>query len=240
MIPWLDPFTLDFPPADSALEDPNGLLAAGGDLSPERLVQAYSQGIFPWFDDDQPILWWSPDPRAVLLPGQLHLSRSLRKSLRQSDLRLSMDTAFSEVISACSQPRQYASGTWITDEMISAYTKLHKRGVAHSVEAWHRDELVGGLYGLALGRGFFGESMFSRHTDSSKLCFAWLVHQLEKWGYDFIDCQVPNPHLSSLGVRDMDRDEFLQRLQAAIRKPGHGIPWVFDVEANEIAGRDKQ
>ncbi|MEE2730872.1 MAG: leucyl/phenylalanyl-tRNA--protein transferase [Pseudomonadota bacterium] len=211
-IPVLGFHTQDFPPIEHALDDPNGLLAAGGDLSPERLIDAYSKGIFPWFDKDQPILWWSPSPRAVLFPDQLHVSRSLRKTLRKGTYQVTMDTAFTRVIRACSEPRQYSDGTWITEDMMAAYTRLHELGFAHSVEAWRGNDLVGGLYGIALGRMYFGESMFSRATDASKVAFVHLVGQLKAWGFELIDCQVENPHLVSLGSTNVDRATFKELL----------------------------
>ncbi len=207
-IPVLGFHTQDFPPIEHALDDPNGLLAAGGDLSPDRLIDAYSKGIFPWFDKDQPILWWSPSPRAVLFPDQLHVSRSLRKTLRKQRYRVTMDTAFDQVIRACAEPRDYGEGTWITEEMMDAYNQLHELGLAHSVEAWQDDQLMGGLYGVALGRIYFGESMFSRAADASKVAFVHLVNQLQEWGFQLIDCQVENPHLVSLGSTTIDRDRF--------------------------------
>ena len=207
-IPVLGFHTQDFPPIEHALDDPNGLLAAGGDLSPRRLLDAYSKGIFPWFDKDQPILWWSPSPRAVLFPDQLHVSKSLRKTLRKKIYQVTLDTAFEQVIRACSEPRSYSDGTWITEEMIEAYIQLHRLGYAHSVESWQDGKLVGGLYGIALGRIFFGESMFSRATDASKVAFVYLVSQLKAWGFQLIDCQVENPHLVSLGSTTIDRTEF--------------------------------
>jgi len=207
-IPVLDHRGQDFPPIERALAEPNGLLAAGGDLSIERLLKAYSRGIFPWFDDDQPILWWSPDPRAVLFPQDLHISRSLHKTLRSGRFRVTLDQNFDAVIRACSAPRKGAQGTWITEDIIDAYNALHARGFAHSVECWHQDELVGGLYGVALGKLYFGESMFSRMTDASKVAFVHLVRQLEQWGFPLIDCQIMNPHLASLGATLMPRATF--------------------------------
>lgn len=208
---WLEPDSdpAHFPDPGYALEEPNGLLAVGGDLSPARLLNAYRQGIFPWFSEGQPILWWSPDPRAVLIPDQFRPSRSLRKSLRKRPFRVSLDTAFAEVIEACSKPRKDGAGTWITEEMKQAYAQLHRIGFAHSVECWEGDMLVGGLYGVSMGKVFFGESMFSRLTDASKIGFAHLVEQLKEWGFGLIDCQVSSGHLASLGAKDIPRDEFL-------------------------------
>jgi len=211
-IPWLDPEVIDFPSPKMALDNPNGLLAAGGDLSVQRLLQAYRQGIFPWYEKGQPILWWSPSPRAVLMPDQLHTSRSLRKTLRQGAFTVTADTVFREVMTACADTRQLSphqdTGTWITAEMIKAYCELHRRGIAHSIEAWQGDRLVGGLYGLALGKVFFGESMFSRVSNASKVAFVHLVQQLSQWGYQVIDCQVSSQHLTSLGVQEIPRAHF--------------------------------
>lgn len=222
MIPWLHPLRHEFPPVDQALKNPDGLLAAGGDLSAERILTAYRQGIFPWFNPDEPILWWSPDPRCVLFPDQLHVSRSLRKALRKQAFRVTFDTAFEDVIKACAAPRAYASGTWISPDMQHAYCRLHWLGHAHSVEVWQGDELVGGLYGLALGGAFFGESMFSTRSNSSKIGFVYLVEHLQKWGYALIDCQVYSDHLASLGALEIPRQRFIERLQAALTlKPDH-------------------
>ncbi|VXB63765.1 leucyl/phenylalanyl-tRNA-protein transferase [Pseudomonas sp. 8BK] len=208
MLTWLQRDSLDFPPLNKALREPNGLLAAGGDLRPERLIQAYRHGCFPWFQDGQPILWWSPDPRTVLLPDQLHTSRSLAKVLRQSRYRVTFDQAFADVIRACAAPRRYATETWITSPMQDAYLELHRRGIAHSVEVWRDDELVGGLYGLAMGQLFFGESMFSRADNASKVGFVTLVEHLKGWGFVLIDCQMPTEHLLSFGAQTISRDEF--------------------------------
>ncbi len=208
---WFDPESdpAHFPDPGYALEEPNGLLAVGGDLSPARLLNAYRQGIFPWYSDGQPILWWSPDPRAVLFPDQFKVSRSLRKSLRKRPFRVTLDTAFAAVIEACSEPRDDGAGTWITEEMKQAYIQLHGIGFAHSVECWEGEELVGGLYGVSMGKVFFGESMFTRRTDASKIGFAHLVEQLKDWGFGLIDCQVHSGHLASLGAEDIPREEFL-------------------------------
>ncbi len=218
---------LKFPPVESS--SPEGLLAVGGDLRPERLLEAYRHGIFPWYSRGQPILWWSPDPRTVLLPAKLKLTRSLRKTLRHDGFRVSFDEAFGEVMRACAGPRgKSPSGTWITPEMLAAYTRLHALGHAHSVEAWDGEELAGGLYGVALGAAFFGESMFSRATDASKVAFAHLVRQLETWGYVLIDCQVASAHLFSLGAEEIPRADFMARLAAALGQPGRSAPWRFD------------
>lgn len=191
----------------------NGPLAMGGDLSAERLLAAYDHGIFPWFDDDSgPPLWWSPDPRAVLFPDRLRVSRSLARRLRRGDYTITMDTAFAAVVTACAAPRESGAGTWITPGMRAAYQRLHALGFAHSVEAWDGTDLAGGLYGVSLGGMFFGESMFSRRTDASKAALAALVARLARWGFELIDCQLPNAHLRSLGAEPMARDEFLDRL----------------------------
>ena len=212
-----------------SLASDQGLLAVGGDLSVERLALAYRHGIFPWYSEGRPILWWSPDPRLVLFPDELYVGRSLRKQMRRAPYRLTMDTAFTEVIEACSSaPRPGQDGTWITDDMIDAYVRLHRYGLAHSVEAWDGDTLVGGLYGVAMGAAFFGESMFARATDASKIAFATFVEQLQRWGYEIIDCQVVTDHLLRFGAREIDRDEFLDRLDVAAERPGHDAPWAFD------------
>ncbi len=222
---WLNPRSLTFPPIEQALDDPNGLLALGGDLSPARLERAYRLGIFPWYQDGQPILWWSPDPRTVLFPDQLHVSRSMQKFLRKTSLRVTFDQAFSRVISECAAPRDYAQETWITDEMQQAYTALHQRGLAHSVEVWEGDELVGGLYGVALGRLFFGESMFSRRDNASKTGFISLVRRLDRLGFVMIDCQMPTDHLFSLGAVSMPRADFQARLEE-LCNPGVVNHWA--------------
>ncbi len=207
---WLDPNTVQFPDTHDALEEPNGLLAAGGALTPEWLIHAYSHGIFPWFSDGEPILWWSPSPRTMIYIDHLHVSRSLRKAINKHAYNVTFDTAFADVINACSQPRQgQKSGeTWITEDMMNAYNQLHQMGYAHSVEVWDNDRLVGGLYGIALGRVFFGESMFSFQTNCSKIALYHLEKQLKQWQYVAIDCQVHNDHLCSLGAVEIERNEF--------------------------------
>ena len=207
MIPWLEGAP-GFPPLEQALTEPNGLLAAGGALEPQWLLTAYRQGIFPWYSPGEPILWWSPDPRLVLLPDELHISRSLRKTLRRCPFELRVDSAFSAVIEACAAPRAPALGTWISAEMRAAYLAMHELGYAHSVECWRDGRLVGGLYGMALGRVFFGESMFSVATDASKVAFAHLVRFLRTQGYAIIDCQMKTAHLMSLGAREITRQQF--------------------------------
>ncbi|SCY46848.1 leucyl/phenylalanyl-tRNA--protein transferase [Nitrosospira sp. Nsp13] len=232
MIPWLTPES-HFPPLDTALLKPSGLLAAGGDLSPQRLIEAYRRGIFPWFNEGEPILWWSPDPRMVLFPGELKISRSLRKTLKKDNYEIRVDNAFSEVMQACAAPRGEQPGTWIHAEMISAYTALHEMGVAHSVEVWMRGELMGGLYGVSQGKVFFGESMFSRIPDTSKIAFVHLVKQLERWGFHMIDCQMKTTHLASLGGREISREEFGQKLKELVNYTERVEKWCFDHEPIE-------
>lgn len=214
-IKFLDPGNPDeeFPELDEALTDPNGLLAFGGCLSPQRLFNAYSQGIFPWFNPGEPILWWSPNPRLVLFPDKLYISRSLAKTLRKQDFDIRYDSAFPQVMQACAAPRHEQGGTWITGEMQNAYHELFLCGIAHCFEAWQDGELVGGLYGVAIGQVFFGESMFHRKTDASKVAFAGMVRQLSAWGYQLIDCQVKTEHLLSLGAEEISREDFQQHLQ---------------------------
>lgn len=218
-IPWLNPANTIFPSPTLALDEPNGLLAVGGDLSPERILAAYHQGIFPWFNPEDPILWWSPSPRTVIYPKQLHISKSLRKVIRSGTYFVSFDHCFSDVMRACAAPRSADGGTWISEEIIAGYSALHKRGFAHSVEVWKGDELVGGLYGMALGRIFFGESMFSRADNASKVGFAHLVAQLLAWDFQLIDCQVANDHLFSLGAVEIPRTEFQQLLLNFVNVP---------------------
>ena len=225
MIPWLRGDT-PFPPVSKALQSPNGLLCAGGDLSPERIVEAYSRGIFPWFSEGDPILWWSPDPRMVLFPAELKVSRSLRKAVARGDYETRFDTAFREVMQACAQPRDGQGGTWIVPEMVDAYTRLHERGLAHSVESWRDGELVGGLYGVALGKVFFGESMFARAPDASKVALVKLVERLAADGCRVIDCQQATAHLASLGAREIPRKEFAQLVEESIQYPPSGQRWT--------------
>ena len=215
---WLGEDKHLFPAPTTALTEPNGLLAAGGDLDPERILQAYQQGIFPWYEDDQPILWWSPDPRMVLFPDELHISKSLKKQLHKNTFTVTYDQAFPAVIRACSGQRNYTSETWITDDMQEAYIELHQLGFAHSAEAWLEGELVGGLYGLSIGKMFFGESMFSHHSNASKVAFVHLTLALKEQGYTLIDCQVASQHLASFGARDISREEFLHQLQQNSRE----------------------
>jgi leucyl/phenylalanyl-tRNA---protein transferase len=232
MIPWLAPES-PFPSLNTALMEPNGLLAVGGDLSPQRLVEAYRHGIFPWFNEDEPILWWSPDPRMVLFPEELKISRSLRKSLRKGNYDIRVDSAFSQVIQACAKPRKDRAGTWIHAEMISAYTALHEMRLAHSVETWIGGELVGGLYGIAQGKMFFGESMFSRVPDASKIAFVHLIRYLSRRGFGMVDCQMKTAHLTSLGGREIPRKEFSQKLKELVNYSERVEKWYFDHEPIE-------
>ncbi len=227
---WIDPDdpVMDFPGVELALREPDGLLALGGDLCVERLLLAYSRGIFPWFGPDQPILWWAPDPRLVLEPAALKISHSLKKTLRQGKFEISMDAAFNEVIEACSKRRPDQSGTWITAGMMKAYRDMHSAGHAHSVECWHEGELAGGLYGVAIGRVFFGESMFTRVTDASKVAFVALTRQLERWDFPLIDCQVHTGHLESLGATMMPRQQFSQILQRECQSRIEDLAWTLD------------
>lgn len=218
MIPWLgrdDPF----PPLGRALRDPDGLLAAGGDLTVPRLLSAYRQGIFPWFNPGEPILWWSPDPRMVLFPDEFRLSRSLARRLRRPEVEVRVDTAFTRVMQACAAPREGAAGTWIGAPMIAAYAALHEAGHAHSFETWVDGELAGGLYGVAIGAAFYGESMFSRRSDASKIALAHLVERLKQDGFGLIDCQMNTAHLASLGAREIPRAEFAARLAQLTAQP---------------------
>ena len=203
----------DFPDVSQALKEPNGLLAVGGQLAPQALLQAYRQGIFPWYSEGQPILWWSPDPRMVLYPEEIRVSRSLRRSFNRGGWRLSMDEAFAAVIRACAFSREGDPGTWITPAMMAAYIRLHDLGWAHSVEVWRQGELVGGLYGMAIGRVFFGESMFHRYSNASKVAIVGLCRWLQKWRYALIDCQVRTEHLASLGAEEISRSRFIRMIQ---------------------------
>lgn len=229
---WLDPRNphQPFPPVRLAMRDPNGLLAIGGDLSPARLLSAYRQGIFPWYNPDEPILWWCPDPRAVLELDGLHVSRSLGKAIRRADYTLSFDRAFEDVLRACGAPRERSRGTWLGDDMRRAYIDLFHQGYAHSLEVWRDGALIGGLYGVVLGRVFFGESMFSRATDASKIAMYWLCQQLQRWQFELIDCQIGSAHLASLGAREISRELFLQRLSRAVDGGPAPLRWHFDIE----------
>jgi leucyl/phenylalanyl-tRNA--protein transferase len=214
-----------FPPASQALTEPNGLLAAGGDLSPQRLLAAYRRGIFPWYEEGQPILWWSPDPRAVLRPDGVKVSRSLRRSLNKGGFELRIDHAFEAVVAACAEPRRYTDATWITREMAAAYARLHRMGWAHSFESWRDGELVGGLYGVAIGRVFFGESMFARATDASKVALVRLAEHLAARSFELIDCQVASAHVASLGATSVSRTDFLTLLDEYCEPPGEPERW---------------
>lgn len=233
MLPWLHQDSLVFPDVESALEEPNGLLAVGGDLSLPRLKAAYRAGIFPWFNEEQPILWWSPDPRCALRPADVHVSRSLRRHLKRNpNIQISFDQSFEQVIRHCAR-MESEEGTWITDDMYEAYVQLYYQGTAHSVEVWQDGALIGGLYGLAMGRCYFGESMFSLRPNASKIAFTALCRQLERWQYALIDCQVENEHLLSLGAAPMPRSDFLSILRANIDHcPGHSS-WQFDSDIHE-------
>ncbi len=224
---------LFFPPLEDALVEPNGLLAAGGDLSPERLIKAYRCGIFPWFNENETILWWSPDPRMVLFPNELKISHSLNKILKKRDYEIRVDSAFNEVIRACAAPRKGQAGTWIHSDMISAYITLHEMGLAHSVETWVDGKLKGGLYGVTQGKIFFGESMFSQIDNASKIAFVHLVKQLEKWNYSMIDCQMRTTHLASFGAREIPRKEFSHKLEESVNYPNQIEKWNFDNESIE-------
>lgn len=242
MIPWLtaiDPFPL----CSTALREPNGLLAAGAELSPTRLIDAYSHGIFPWFNAGEPILWWCPSPRLVLFPSELKVSRSLKKTIRNRVYEVRLDGAFTQVMRGCAEPRKGQSGTWITPEMIAAYTQLHQIGIAHSAETWVDGVLVGGLYGIALGRMFYGESMFANVTDASKIAFVHLVWQLKRWGFGLIDCQMQTAHLSSFGAREIPRTDFLRRVSKLIQYSPYspGAPsWQFDANLKDELEADAQ
>jgi len=227
MIPYLDAED-PFPPVEDAMREPNGLLAAGADLSPGRLLDAYRRGIFPWFGDEDPLLWWSPDPRMVLFVEELHVSRSLRKTIRSGRFVVTADRAFSAVMTGCAEPRADAEGTWITTEMRAAYARLAALGYAHSIEAWGDGQLVGGLYGVAIGRIFFGESMFARVPDASKVAFVTLVRHLQRWQFRMIDCQMPTAHLASFGAREIPRRDFLVEVNRAVVEPPVPAPWTFE------------
>ncbi len=235
MVPWLVSPT-GFPDAETALAEPSGLLCAGGDLDPATIVAAYQRGIFPWFSDDQPILWWSPDPRMVLFPDEFRISKSLSKTVKARKFDIRFDTAFSQVISLCAAPREPGGGTWIVPEMQEAYRCLHQLGIAHSVESWlpgpDGGKLIGGLYGIALGRVFFGESMFTRSTDASKVALVALLTKLRRDGFELIDCQQQTRHLASFGARPIARRDFVQRLKVLINSKEPGSLWrVEHVEA---------
>ena len=231
MIPWLAGRPT-FPPVDRALAEPNGLLAAGGALTPPWLLEAYRHGIFPWFSEGEPILWWSPDPRLILVPAEIRISRSLRKRLRRGEFEVRLDTAFARVMAACAAPRERAVGTWITDSIQAAYRAMHELGYAHSVECWQDDELVGGLYGMAVGRVFFGESMFARVTDASKVALAHLARLLEQRNYAIIDCQMTTAHLQSMGAREISRALFSAGLARWTQEGDRPQMWTSDALAS--------
>jgi len=239
-ISWLSNHDLYFPPIEQALREPDGLLAVGGDLSPERLIAAYYEGIFPWYESGGPILWWSPDPRMVLEPSRVHVSRSLRRRLRRDHYDISMDTAFREVIRYCAGLREHREGTWITREMQQAYILLHERGHAHSVEVRQHRKLIGGLYGVAIGPLFFGESMFSLQDNASKIAFLALARQLEAWQFRLIDCQMPTPHLMRLGARPVARSTFKRWLWTYRDLPGGPGPWRFDLDLPQLIEPPRQ
>lgn len=222
------PQDVRFPPVETAT--PEGLLAVGGDLRPARLLEAYRHGIFPWYNDDQPILWWSPDPRAVLFPEKLHVSRSLERTIRRGRFTVTLDACFRDVMIQCAGPRpQYPEGgTWITPAMVEAYSALHELGHAHSVETWQEGRLVGGLYGVAIGGAFFGESMFSRAGDASKVALVTLLRQLRAWKFRIFDCQQSSPHVLRLGAEEIPRREFTRHLAAAVGLPDRRGRWQFD------------
>jgi leucyl/phenylalanyl-tRNA---protein transferase len=227
MIPWLrsgDPF----PPVERALEEPNGLLAAGADLSVARLITAYERGIFPWYSDGQPVLWWSPDPRMVLFPDKLKIPRSLKKRLARRDYEVTADSAFEEVIRGCAAPRRGHDGTWITEDMTEAYVRLHRAGYAHSIETWIGGRLAGGLYGVALGRMYYGESMFTRVPDASKIALVHLVRQLERLDFGMIDCQMATAHLARFGACEIPRAGFVRKLGELVNYPRTARKWRLD------------
>lgn len=234
-IPWLNPHeSAHFPPVEEALLEPNGLLAAGGLLTPDWLLAAYRRGIFPWYEQGDPILWWSPDPRLVLVPAEVHLSRSLRKLIKKQPYVVTLDRDFPQVIAACSGPRDGSDGTWITPAMQHAYCELHTRGHAHSVEVWDGEELVGGLYGVAIGRMFFGESMFSTLPNTSKIALVYLARQLQQWRFGMIDCQVHTKHLQAMGAREISRREFLRSVERNVTIKTTEGPWQFDRQLSVI------
>ncbi len=226
-LPILDPSQpeQDFPEVGTALSEPDGLLAAGGCLSSQRLINAYQHGIFPWYSEGEPILWWSPNPRLVLFPEKLKASRSLKKTIRKQLFAITFDQAFSQVMQYCAAPRKAETGTWISEEIYQAYYQLHQQGICHSVEAWFNNELVGGLYGVAIGQVFFGESMFHKKTDASKVAFYHLVLQLSDWGYQLIDCQVHTHHLTRFGAEEIDRKLFVSLLKQFCSVQAHKQAW---------------
>ena len=232
-ITLLDDEQIIFPPVDTALKEPNGLLAVGGNLSVSTLIDAYRHGIFPWFNDDDPILWWSPAPRMVFKPSELHISRSLRRLLRKSHYRVTFDHAFSSVIHQCASPRSEEEGTWITRDMEEAYIRFHDAGHAHSVEVWEEEDLVGGLYGVAIGSIFFGESMFSLRSNTSKIAVTALATRLQQWGFQLIDCQQHTRHLESLGAKVISRKDFVEQLNRYCSIQPSGANWEQSWQWND-------
>jgi leucyl/phenylalanyl-tRNA--protein transferase len=235
-VPWIaaDDHDTPFPHVEQALDEPDGLVAIGGPLSSARLEQAYRNGIFPWFGANQPVLWWAPSTRAIIDPGGMRVARSLRKRLRRRDYTVTADHDFRAVIDACAAPRPEADGTWITPAMKEAYSALHRAGIAHSLEVWQGRKLIGGLYGVSLGAAFFGESMFSRVCDGSKIALAWLNAQLWEWDFQLIDCQMPTDHLLSLGARTTPRPTFSERLRNALDRPTQRGPWQINPELDPL------
>jgi leucyl/phenylalanyl-tRNA--protein transferase len=233
-LPYFDENTyVEFPPVDEANE--YGIVAAEGNLSPGMLLSAYRQGIFPWYDEENPILWWSPDPRFVLFPEELHVSKSMRRLLRRAEYRTTVDEHFPEVIRRCAEtPRRHEAGTWILEEMVEAYNRLHELGYAHSVEVWHHGELAGGLYGVSLGSMFFGESMFTRRSNASKYGFILLVEALRERGFGCVDCQVYTDHLASLGAREIPREEYLDLLARSLTEASLRGSWARAVDLEEL------
>lgn len=211
---------------DPNQSDESGLLAVGGDLRADRLLLAYEQGIFPWYSDDQPLMWWSPDPRCVLRPKRVRISKSMKAVMKKKRFRITVDTCFEDVMTACMKAKRDDDGTWINPELVASYTELHRLGVGHSVEVWEEDELVGGLYGLSLGDMFFGESMFTSVSNASKLAFIHLCRGLEEWGFSWIDCQIENPHLTTLGAVTMERSKFLEHLRQGLTVATRKGPWT--------------
>lgn len=228
---WLDPRNPDeaFPDPVDALHEPGGLLAIGGDLSVTRLLRAYAEGIFPWYNPDEPILWWSPEPRTVLEPARMHRSRSLRRRIEREDFAITVDERFHDVIAGCAAPRRQQDGTWLGPDMIQAFAAMHAEGHAHSIEVWQGGRLAGGVYGVAIGHAFFGESMFSRAVDASKLALHYLAQQLERWDFPLIDCQVSSAHLQRLGAVEWPRRRFVAELRACVARRRAAGRWRFDI-----------